>query len=142
MKQQLEQMQKDQRMSEQPILDLTKLKFEIERPSFYYTPPEDKYSFLSRYRFSMQIHNVSNYPALFVDISAELLVEENEKQLCLGATSRRLNLIAANAVSDSVGIMFAGDESNRIMSALRSYATSGLPKVELTICYKSLSGAS
>ena len=142
MKQQLEQMQKDQRMSEQPILDLAELKFEIERPRFYYTPPEDEYSFLSRHHFFMQIHNVSNYPALFVDISAELLVEENEKQLCLGATSRRLNLIAANAVSDSVGIMFTGDESNRIMSALRSYSTSGLPKVQLTICYKSLSGAS
>ena len=142
MKQQLEQMQKDQRMSEQPILDLAKLKFEIERPRFYYTPPEDEYAFLSRHHFSLQIHNVSNYPALFVDISAELLVEEDGKQLCLGATSERLNLVAANAVSDSVSIMFTGDESNRIMSALRSYATSGLPKVELTICYKSLSGAS
>lgn len=142
MKQQLEQMQKGQRMSEQPILDLAELKFEIERPRFYYTPPEDRYSFLSRHLFCIKIHNVSNYPALFVDISAKLLVEENGQQLCLEATSKRLNLVAANAVSDSVDIMFTGDESNKIMFALRSYSTSGLPKVQLTICYKSLSGAS
>lgn len=141
MKQQLEQMQKDQRMTEQPILDLTELKFEIERPRFYYTPPEDEFSFLSRYHFSVQIHNVSNYPALFADISAQLLFEDHGKQFCLGATSRRLNLIAANTVTDSVSIMFANDKGHKIMSALRSYKTSGLPKIQLTICYKSLSGA-
>lgn len=34
MKQQLDQMRDEQRMSEQPVLDVIDLKFEIERPVF------------------------------------------------------------------------------------------------------------
>lgn len=141
MKQQLSQMQQDHRMSEQPILDFESPKFEIERPRFYYSPPEDRYSYLARYLFSLKIRNVSNYPALFVDVNAELLVEENGVQLCLGAVSQRLNIIAANCISNPTSTMFAGDRENRILSALRSYSTLGLPKIHVTICYKSLSGA-
>ena len=142
MKQQLNQMQTDHRMSEQPIIDFEDLKFELERPRLFYTPPEDEYSFLSRYFLWLKIRNVSAYPALFVDISAELIVRDNDKKLGLGATSSRLNLVAANSVSEPIDIMFSGDSDNRILSALRGYSTADLPQIHIKACYKSLSGAS
>lgn len=141
MKLQLEQMQQDQRLSEQPILDLVSTKFEIERPRFYYTPPEDEYSYQSRYLFFVRIHNVSNYSAMFVDISAQLLVEENERQLVLDTTSKRINVIAADSISEQINIVFAGDSKSKVMLALRSCSTSILPKLRITVYYKSLSGA-
>lgn len=141
MKQQLNQMQTDHRMSEQPIIDFEDLTFELERPRLFYTPPEDEYSFLSRYFLWLKIRNVSAYPALFVDISAELIVHDNDKKMGLSTTSRRLNLVAASSVSEPIGIMFAGDSDNRILSALRGYSTTDLPQVHINACYKSLSGA-
>ena len=62
--------------------------------------------------------------------------------MVLGAVSRRLNVIAANTTSDVVEIMFAGDSSSKVLSALRSLTASTLPKLKLIITYKSLSGAS
>lgn len=142
MKQQLNQMQNDHRMSEQPIIDFEELQFEIERPRLFYTPPKDKYSYLSRYCLGLKVSNVSSYPALFVDISAELIIHDKDNELGLGATSRRLNLVAASSTSEPVDIMFAGDNNSRIMTALRSHSTSDLPQIHIKACYKSLSGAS
>lgn len=140
MKQQLDQMRDDQRMSEQPVLDIVDPKFEIERPRFYHSP--EGYSFQSRYFFKLQINNLSSYPAIFTDVSAELIVVEDDEELILGAVSHRLNVIAANTTSNIVEIMFAGDSDSKILSALRSLMTSSLPKLKLIVTYKSLSGAS
>lgn len=142
MKKQLNQMQQEQRLSEQPILDLESIEFKIERPRFFYTPPKDEYSYLSRYFFTARINNISNYSAVFVDVSAQLFIQEDKTKICLGATSRRLNVIPANSVSKEIGIMFTGDSRHQLMSILRSYAGSKFPELELKIYYKSLSGAS
>lgn len=142
MKQQLNQMQNDHRMSEQPIVDFQELQFKIERPRLFYTPPKDKYSYLSRYHLGLKVSNVSSYPALFVDISAELIIHDKNDELGLVTTSERLNLVSANSVSESVDIMFSGDNDNYILSALRSHSTFGLPQIHIKACYKSLSGAS
>lgn len=140
MKQQLDQMRDEQRMSEQPVLDVINPKFEIERPRFYHSP--EGYSFQARYFFTLKINNLSSYPAIFSDVSAELIIDQGEKELVLGAVSCRLNVIAANTTSEVIDIMFAGDTRSRILSALRSLTTSSLPKLKLVITYKSLSGAS
>ena len=139
MKQQLDQMEKDHRLSEQPVLDVVTPKFEIERPRFFHSPKD--YSFQSRYFFSLQINNLSAYPAVFADVSAELIVEEHNREIVLGAVSRRINVIAANATSNTIEIMFAGDGASRILAALRSAILSELPKLRLSVTYKSLSGA-
>ena len=140
MKQQLDQMRDEQRMSEQPVLDVISPNFKIERPRFYHSPKG--YSFQARYFFSLKINNLSSYPAIFADVSAELIIEEGKKKMAFGAVSRRLNVIAASTTSDMIDIMFAGDTSSKVLSALRSLTTASLPKLRLVIIYKSLSGAS
>lgn len=141
MKQQLDQMRQEQQLREQPVLDVKSIRFDIERPKFYYLPPQDKYLYLARYFLFVQIHNLSSYPAAFVDIDAHLIIEENGHQLQLGAAQKRINIVAANTQSDDVSIMFAGDSPTKIITALRGMTTADLPKLELSICYKSLSGA-
>ena len=141
MKMQLKQMQQEQQLREQPILEISSSEFKIERPRFYYTPPTNEYSYLSRYFYFFKIHNNSTYPAIFIDISAELVVTENGKELVLGATSERINTLAANNVSETFSVMFTGDQPFKLMTALRGYSTLDLPRIKVTICYKSLSGA-
>ena len=139
MQQQLDQMRDEQRLSEQPVLDVVNPEFKIERPRFFYSPKE--YIFQSRYFFSLQVNNLSSYPAIFTDISAELIVEQKNKEIVSNAASRRLNVIAANATSNIISIMFVHDTASNILSALRSSTASALPKLRLIITYKSLSGA-
>ena len=139
MKQQLDQMRDEQRLSEQPVLDIVMKRFEVERPRFYRSPLG--YSFQSRYFFFLQINNLSAFPAIFADVSAELIVKKGKKEKVFGAVSNRINVIAANTTSNELDIMFATDESCEILSALRSMSTSTLPKLRLVITYKSLSGA-
>lgn len=139
MKQQLEQMRDEQRLSEQPVLDVVSPKFDIERPRFFHSPYG--YSFQSRYFFELQINNLSAYPAIFADVSAELIVGQGSEEQVLGATSERVNVIAANNLTEPMHIMFAGDSDSIILSALRSLSPKALPKLRLTITYKSLSGA-
>lgn len=139
MKQQLDQMRDEQRLSEQPVLDIVMKRFEVERPRFYRSPLG--YSFQSRYFFFLQINNLSAFPAIFADVSAELIVKKGKKEKVFGAVSNRINVIAANTTSKELDIMFATDDSCEILSALRSMSTSTLPKLRLVITYKSLSGA-
>ena len=139
MKQQLDQMRDEQRLSEQPVLDIIMKRFKIERPRFYRSPLG--YSFQTRYFFFLQINNLSAFPAIFADVSAELIVEKGKEEMVFGAVSSRINVIAANTTSEEIHIMFATDKSCEILSALRSISTSTLPKLRLVITYKSLSGA-
>ena len=139
MKQQLDQMRNEQRLSEQPVLDIVSPTFNIERPRFFHSPRE--HSFQARYFFFLKINNLSSYPAIFTDVSAELVVAKDKKECILGAVSHRINVIAANSISNEIDIMFASDTSAEILSALRSASVSTLPRLRLTITYKSLSGA-
>lgn len=141
MKQQLEQMQHDQRMREQPVIDVSSPEFVIERPRLFYSPPYNEYSFQTRYFFYINASNISEYPAVFVDVSAQLIVVENDKELYLSAASKRLNIIPSKSVSQQVHIMFSGDSENKVLEALRSDSTYTLPKLKTIISYKSLSGA-
>lgn len=140
MKQQLEQMRDEQRMREQPVIDISTSEFVIERPRLFCSP-YDGYSFQARYYFNFNASNISEYPAVFVDVSAQLIVVEDKQELYLPAASERLNIVPARSESEQAHILFAGDIENRVLTALRSNSIQTLPKLKKIITYKSLSGA-
>lgn len=136
---QLEEMKQERAMQEQPLLILRDDQFEIERPRFFYTPPEDEYSFQSRYNFSAKVYNCSNYPAVSTDVSAEIQVEKDGTVRTLKTVTRRLNVVGPN---DEVqfAVSFAGDEMTNLFEALRGSQAKALPKIKTTITYKNLCG--
>ena len=140
MRRQLDEMRIERLHREEPILDLESTRFIVERPNFYYSPPEDEFSFLSRYHFSGTIRNISSFPALFVDVSARLIITHQNEELILSATSRRINVIPSSDSSDEFSIMFTGDNEAYVLSKIRSSSYNDLPNLEVNILYKSASG--
>ena len=138
--QQINEMRKEHQLSVQPVLALENGEFAIERPKFYYTPPQDSYSFLSRYLYRVILKNVSSATAIFVDISATLLLEKDGQELSLGATAVRKNILQSGQESEGVHILFSGDDSAYLYSALRESKTSQLPKIEISIVYRNTCG--
>ena len=136
---QLFEMQKDRHLREQPLITIDDCVFEIERPRFFYTPPEDEYSFQSRYIFNANIKNVSSYLAVNIDADAEISVYKNDGQLILKTTNERINILPAGDTIN-LSIMFCGDEITQLYESLREQKAQLLPKLNLTFIYKNLCG--
>lgn len=136
---QLEEMKLDRALQEQPLITAVDETFVIERPRFFYSPPEDNYSFQSRYYFSAKLNNSSNYSALMVDVTAELEVERDNEKYYLKTITRRNNVITSN---DSIDfeIGFSGDEPTWLFDSLREANANKLPKIRTLITYQNLCG--
>lgn len=136
---QLEEMKYDRAMSEQPLLTVEKLKFSIEKPRFFYTPPADEYSFQSRYIVTGELKNCSNHPACSVDATVELEVKHQKEVFVLPTVSRRINVIAPGD-SHQVSFQFSGDEITWLFDALRSSHAQELPTIHYEVTYGNLCG--
>lgn len=136
---QLEEMKYDRSLKEQPILLLTEKSFWIERPRFFYTPPEDRYSFLSRYYFALKLRNCTTYPAVVADVTARIKIVKDGKERFLATTANRCNIIAAND-SVKMSFMFPGDAVTWMFDSLREGNVELLPRIELTVMYKNVCG--
>ena len=136
---QLAEMKQDRIVHDQPLIEVKNEAFSIERPRFFYTPPEDKYSFQARYNFSLEIINSSQYAAVSVDVNARLLVRENDTYYALQSSTRRINILPSQR-HEKISFGFAGDEITRLFESLRALQTDFLPKIEIFIYYKNLSG--
>lgn len=137
---QLMEMKEERVTNEQPLIMLKNDRFEIERPNFYYTPCTGEYSFQSRYYYKVKLVNVSNFPALWIDVSAEILIPKNGKLLHKESIQHRINILTPNNESKEIDIMFAQDIDTSLFTALRELSTKQLPLIRLTLYYKNLCG--
>lgn len=136
---QLEEMKQERAMHEQPLLAIAKYQFEIERPNFFYTPPTDEYSFLSKYKFSASIQNCSNFSAIAVDIDVVVEIPGKETYYILKTVTKRINIIEPQA-EKTFSLDFVGDKTTKLFSALREPHASLLPQIAIIITYKNLCG--
>lgn len=142
---QLSEMEHERTTREQPLLTTTSELFEIEQPQLFYTPPEDKHKFLSRFSCSCSIINNSAYPAVSVDISATLTIPrgngEDNNCYVLTSSARRINILDSKSESEEITIPFHTDNAGCIFESLRDTRASGLPQLQITLNYKNLCGA-
>lgn len=136
---QLIEMQQERTLKEQPLLTSINNNFYIERPSFFYSPPENKFSFQSRYYFRAKVQNVSSYPAVAVDVDAEIEANKNGKISVLKAANSRLNIISPNSTVE-FDIMFCNDNIMQLFESLRERDADLLPKLNVSITYRNLCG--
>ena len=101
---QLKEMQEEYRLSIQPLLEFQNAGFCLDRPRFFYSPPEDKYTFLSRYRFKTELKNISQVPAICIDVTAILYVFRDNDRKALKTITRRISAISGNDEKAAVEI--------------------------------------
>lgn len=143
---QLDEMKTSRQIQSQPLVIPSKCLFSIERPRFYYTPPEDKYSAMSRYHAKFSISNPTEYPAVIVNCRAYLVLRnEDEKQDALGATDEFIDVVVPQLASESnlneVSFMYVGDEDGKVFNALRQPDPRKVPILYTNIYYKNIIGA-
>lgn len=137
---QISEMRREHQLSSQPIIILDEESFFINRPRFYYTPPEDKYNFQSTYTFYAKIKNISQAAAICVDATAELIVPKENGQFYMQTISRRLNIISGDNGFSEIKINISGDDDSKLFEALRERASKNLPQIHLNLVYKNATG--
>ncbi|MDO4834890.1 MAG: hypothetical protein Q4B07_00335 [Clostridia bacterium] len=136
---QLEEMQKERETAQQPLLVVKRDYLEIDKPRLFYTPPSDEYSFLSRYHYSGSLYNASSFPAVEVDICAELSVFRDDKEYKLQASTRQMSVLIADE-ERSFNLLFTGDERAYLFDSLRELRAERLPVLSYVITFKNLCG--
>lgn len=137
---QLREMQEEYRLSIQPLLEFQNVGFCLDRPRFFYSPPEDEYAFLSRYRFKTELKNISQVPAICIDVTAILYVFRDNDRKALKTITRRISAISGNDEKAAVEIMFSGDSIHLLYEALRENSTKYLPQITVMATYKNACG--
>ena len=138
---QISEMREEHCLSVQPIIILDNAKFSIERPRFYYIPPEDSYKFLSRYSYQTLLRNASAVTAICVDVSARLVLQRGDKELSLYAVTERENILPCNyEESKKISVLFAGDNLSYLYEALREPEGKKLPRIKVELVYKNTYG--
>jgi len=135
---QLDEMRTERISREQPIVILSEPRITVAKPSLFYSPPDDDYSFLSKYYFLSEVNTISKHPALFVDVLCRLVINTDDGELFIKSAARRINILDLN--KENISCMLTGDSQALIFEALRSDSTEKLPKIEVILYYKSTSG--
>lgn len=136
---QLEEMARERISRGRPFLVASEISLKIKRPEFFYTPPEDRYSFGSIYELSIKICNLSSDPALFVDFLAKLEIPDKTTKISIDTIARRDNFISRNNANQLKNLHFCGDSDAKFFSSLRN-EFSKPPQLELLIYYRNASG--
>lgn len=137
---QINEMREEHHLSMQPLLTLHDVKFQIDRPRLYYTPPRDEYSFQSQYHVKGKIKNVISAPAICVDYYGILSVCIDGVTKKLMSPQERINVISESDLDQELDIFFVEGQEAHIYNALRNASAEELPKLEIIVTYKNTCG--
>jgi hypothetical protein len=140
---QLAEMKASRELLGQP-LPIPEIEFlQIERPRFFYTPPEAKYSAQSRYIALITLSNPTQYPAIGVNVRC--LLQFGEPRKAIGATDSYVSIVAPNAKIDTPltrpDFLFAGDNGGLLFDSLRQHDPRKVPTLIVIILFKNIVGA-
>lgn len=135
---QINEMRKEHALSLQPVLFFVNPRFVIEKPRLFYSPPQDEYSIQSRYRFMVEVNNLSSAVAVnFVCTGAGIIQGENEN-FVIDSCSNRLNVIAAKP--EKLEFMFIEKNYGMVFDSLRVESVTLLPQGELEAIFRNTTG--
>ena len=124
-----------------PIPDVEILK--VERPRFFYSPPEQEHNAQSRYTVAPTFSNPTQYPATRVNVRC--FVQFGEPRKILGATDIFMPIVAAGANIDDPktrpDFLFAGDTSGLLYDSLRQRDPRKVPVILVMVLFKNVIGA-
>ena len=133
---QLLEMRKEHQLSVQPIIAIEDVRFQIERPRFFYTPPSDEYTFHSRYHLRLKLHNISDATAVCVDAVAYISIPNGDEKYQTMTITHREKVISAHSEVADIRLGFNGDSDAVLFEGLRGNSANVLPKVVVHLTYK------
>jgi len=138
MKSQLDEMEKEHLFKDQPILLLDNTEFIIECPRFFYSPPEDEFSFFSRFFFNAKLINTCNDPAIVIRLDVKIIVPNGNQTINFRSFVEKFNFASSSYKAQQARFMFIEDKRGALFDALRDNKTITLQTI---LIYQNTSGA-
>lgn len=145
MDKQLEQIEIERRLQNQPLPYISNIDVSMERPRFYFSPPEDEYRTQSRYWAKLRIRNIGNHPAVCIDVSMRIEIHVGDEKRYFSTTS--INIPAIGDKEDypikegeQNVFVFAGDKEGLLVQALREQRIDKLPLLNCRILFRNIMG--
>ena len=127
-----------------PIIGITKLK--LQKPRFYYSPPEDIHCVLSRYFADFEIKNSGNSPAICVSVVGSLCCYDHKEEKMYEFSSKiqdkapeNFSVLAEKDKLPKNDLMFINDPTGEFLFGLRN--SNKTPLIVIEIFYKNILGA-
>lgn len=137
---QIMEMRDEHKQSYQPIIAIEHEKIYIKRPQFFYSPPEELYSFQSIYECEVDLKNVSSETAVYIDVVATIEIANDSGNYTLKTVNRRINIIPPEKSATNITFSFCGDDASLLYEALRSDYAHKLPRIHIYAYYANTYG--
>lgn len=138
---QLAEMRAARELQGQPLALPKVVGASIERPRFFYTPPEDSHNAQARYFVNISIENPTQYAALNVNSRCILDIEGIDE--AMSAVDNFTPIIPPMHGHEKINIsfMFTGDHSGKFFDSIQHNDPRKVPTAHVLILFKSASGA-
>lgn len=143
MKRQLDEMGKARELGSQPFPAVEIQRIVLEKPNFFYTPPEKEYSTNPRSYVEYKVINHGSVPAVGTVSAASIMFGDDEGELIQGGASFVSILGPSETIPEEGNkiFLFTGKEHNRLMSHLVDKKYRNPPALFIrTICRNILGG--
>ena len=145
MTRQLESMEDEQRLRNQPLPSICTMEAWIEKPRLYFSPPEGEYSAHARYWLRPSIRNIGSHAAIGIDALADIEVRVGEDRRCLRSSAISIPALGQGEdCSTKAGVdetfFFPADTDNAVIRALRQQALGRLPVVNCSLLFRNIMG--
>jgi len=143
MNEQLEQMRRSRDFQAQPLPVARVTKVEVEKPRFFYSPPEDEYSALCRVFVHFRIQNEGTHPAINVVASGKLFLADKRQFDSASVLAEVIPESAAYpSATESVDFMFNDDKELEVIDSLRRRDTRQQPVLGIRTVFRNALGSS
>lgn len=128
----------------QPLPWITEIKATIAKPRTFFSEG-NKHIFCSRYFIYLKLKNLSNHPAVNIDISATLSNFDDSKVKRINSAEIRIETLEEKQdyprnPAEKCNFMFTGDDTGELIKSLLSGNTSKFPRISIIILYKNIIG--
>jgi hypothetical protein len=137
MKNQLNELVHNRELDNQPYLSLYDVKASIEKPKFYCSPPKE-YKVIPRFHIYYSVKNIGNYPAISIDISCQIKVDNKNQPLYSSTVSNRIDSLEEKCLNGN-DFQFSNN-ANAILESLIEDSYTKFPVLEFSILYRNILG--
>lgn len=138
MSKQLNEMKKDRELQNQPLPWVENIRLEVKAPKLF-----SSLHFFSRYFAYIDLNNLSDTPAISIDVISTIFFTTEGKKRVLTSCLERVDTLAANQKypqdekDEKISFLFAEDTAGELFHILRSDET---PILKIEILYRNILG--
>jgi hypothetical protein len=145
MDRQLQEMARTRELEAQPLPYLEITKVFLERPRFFYTPPEDKYEATFRLFVNYRLSNRGAHPAVNVITAARVTSHMKNEVITLDGGAEEISVLGPGewhppTKENSNDFLFAEDRITTLLSILRDRSFRNPALLSIRVIYRNILG--